>query len=156
MTDERGSSIGEHIQGWIDLCERGPTEVPMTLMVSGRVVTGFITPVPRYYKWRDEVMHRVGLGKGKFSFPAAGIGSLTEQQKEHIRKYWQELSAESAIAERDEHRVLRWFVLRDATILGDTRSGDVASPFLEVAMDSVDGYALGFVVAGETDVDDPT
>ena len=58
MEDGTANSVADNVAFWVDWCEKNAGEVGVTLLVSGRVVMGTITPVPRYYMWRDEVLRR--------------------------------------------------------------------------------------------------
>ena len=109
-------------------------------------LVGF-SPMSRYLDWRLEVMHRVSLGDGSFSFPGE-VGPITPQQSERVAAFWeaaQEQAREESIEPAAQgDRTWTVIYMRDVEIDATTRA-----PFLEVSLDSVDAYFIG--IPGRSD-----
>lgn len=63
-------SLEEHLNVWLRLVESVGTELPVTLLVSGTVVTGWLTPYLRWQNWVTEVVPRARLARSEVSLPA--------------------------------------------------------------------------------------
>ena len=144
-----GGTLHKHLLIWIRAIEKDGSEMPLTLLVSGRLISGFLTPSIRAMDWQSEVLHRAQIS-GKFVVPPR-IGPITEKQKDRAQRYQKELE-ERADQERDEggdeqdatNRAMRSVLfLRDATIYGSVSARDRDVPFIAIALTAVDAYFLG-------------
>lgn len=144
-----GGTLHKHLLIWIQEIEKSGSEMPLTLVVSGRLISGFLTPSIRVMDWQGEVLRRAQIS-GKFVVPPR-IGPMNEKQKNRAQEYQRELEEEAAkegdesgdeqdIVSRAMQRVL---YLRDATIHGFMPAGDRDVPFLAIALTAIDAYFLG-------------
>ena len=122
------------LEAWLKQVEEKPIEIGVTLLVSGRIVSGMLTPLCRYEKWQTEVLHRALLKGGKFPVPSSKIPPLTKKQMEDISKHPRKWDVDS---------VAPVLCLRDVEIQTGVPASWEKRSFLLVSADSVDAFALG-------------
>ena len=114
----------------IHSAERG-LEMSLTVLVSGVVITGVITPWARYQRWLTEVAMRAQYEGGRHSIPDLEIGPIPRSQAEEIRaKYDDELRQVGR--EPDEPLDFPQFVLRDAVVRSGLPAAWSAVPFIVI------------------------
>ena len=125
------------LETWIVTVNETGAEYGLTLLVSGTLVTGHLTPSLRYRDWLREVGRRATITKSKQHLPGSGIGPITEQQAERARGEWLARHASD-----DEQEPTARFCLRDVAVTCSADpSGWTHLPFLMVQLASVDGFS---------------
>jgi hypothetical protein len=122
----------------VALAERNGVELPVTLIVSGKVVTGITTPKFRFDEWFVEIMRRAELNRGK---PLAITGEMPELSPAQLEK----VRSQAAQWDRDNPGVpmdLKVVCLRNAEVVVSANSAN-RLPFLVVRLDQVSAYTIG-------------
>ena len=126
---------------WLRLVHSTGCEVGVTLLVSGRVVSGLLTPVQRFTRWENEVTMRAVHGGGQFRLPSPGLGPPTKEECQAIVDEWEALERNEA----DEPDAKGWAFccLRNAEVFDAIEGSQVKFPMLMVAMSKVAAYSIG-------------
>lgn len=126
---------GDLLETWVTEVNSLGTESAITLLVSGTMLTGFITPTHRYRTWLEEVASRAKFGER--ALPRSAIGPISERQSELARQAWEE-------AERDgtAGASLEQFCLRDVTMMEHGAEAKwTRVPFLVVNRSAVNAFS---------------
>ena len=127
----------DNLETWIVTVNETGAEYGLTLVVSGTLVTGHLTPSLRYRDWLREVGRRATITRSKQHLPGSGIGPISEQQAERARGEWQARPG----ADGEQEPISR-FCLRDAAVTCSADpSGWTHLPFLMVRLASVDAFS---------------
>jgi len=110
-------------------------ELPVTLVLSGTVVTGYLCPLSRYRGAEKESLLRALRGGG-FSVSAI-IGGPTEEQQRRVAEEWE------ATPEEDKPEYFEQFAMRDVTIRAGAAPEWSHAHFLMVSARNVDAIHLG-------------
>ena len=110
-------------------------------MVSGRVVSGLLTPVQRFTHWENEVTMRAVHGGGQFRPPSPDLGPPTDYECQAIVDEWDARERDPA----DDLDSAGWsaFCLRNVEVFDAIGGKQVKFPMLMVAMSEVAAYSIG-------------
>jgi hypothetical protein len=127
------------LETWIQAVNETGAEYGVTLLVSGSLITGHLTPTVRYRDWLREVGRRASITKTRQRLPSSQIGPITEQQADRARAEW---DAAKHSADLDRPPGVTRFCVRDAAVGRlSGPEGWTHFPFLVLALDSVDGFS---------------
>jgi hypothetical protein len=107
---------------WVELVESTGIEMPVTLLVSGAVLVGTLTPWLRYAMWQQEVSLRATHEVGSLGLPVMKIGPISRDLAMQIAESWEERKLTRSLPpdyeNEDNQRELTFpeFALRDAEI----------------------------------------
>lgn len=128
---------------WVELVESTGIEMPVTLLVSGAVLVGTLTPWLRYAMWQQEVSMRATHEVGELVLPVMKIGPISKELTKKIAESWEERKLTRSIPpdseNEDNQQELSFpeFALRDAEIrIGIPRTWR-RYPFLVVRANAV-------------------
>ena len=143
----------DHLQGIIKEVESSGREVGVTLLVSGVVVSGYITPWSRYQRWEREVGMRSLHEGGRSTTLNFGLGPITAAGTREAQASWDRLVAERAREGRGEEEFhFERFALRSAVAeTGVNRDRWREFMFLVISADAVDAYFVGLQATEETE-----
>lgn len=130
---------------WLRVVHQLGVEFGVTMLVSGRIVTGLLTPVQRYRRWEREVTTRAIRGRGTFALPSLDLPGISSAEAEEVRKEWPDLKTELDGDEK-EQGAFAYLCLRNAQI----RDGGqvLRFPMLLVSTQAVHTFMPG-VLSGE-------
>lgn len=118
---------------WVRTVNKGGTEYGVTLVVSGLIVTGHLSPISRYHAWLDEVSSRARFGGG--ALPEGQLGPISQRQSAEAIAAWAAIE-ESA----DDDYTIDQVCLRDVTVLG-AGSRAARLPFLLLDRRAISGFS---------------
>lgn len=127
----------EPLQAFIRLAEHGGAELPVSLLIGGREVYGYLTPYSRFGGFLEELRDMVQNGNRQ-ELPAMEAGPISREEAEAIHGEWADQEPEE-LAELE----YATFVVRDATIRTGVPAAAVQRNFLVVKASSVDAVSLG-------------
>jgi hypothetical protein len=136
--------IVEKLQDWVQVAEATGGEVGLTVLVSGVLVTGMLTPWPRYAAWSKEVTMRGMHETGPQALPDIPMGPISPEQAERARADYAAELSESGF-DADETPEFPQFAMRDVTIRTGAGATWVRVPYLVVDTASVSAFFLGLV-----------
>ena len=84
--------LNEELNIWMKLAEGAGAEFNVTLLVSGTVVTGWLTPLVRYRNWATEVLHRMRLGGGKVNLPTGRMPPIAQKEVDQAKAEYERFS----------------------------------------------------------------
>ncbi len=118
---------------WVRTVNSGGTEYGVTLVVSGLIITGHLSPISRYHTWLDEVSSRARFGGG--ALPEGKLGPITERQSAEAIEAWGAMEESE-----DDQSTIEQVCLRDVTVLG---AGNRAArlPFLLLDRRAISGFS---------------
>lgn len=117
---------------FVQMVEQEGSEIGVTLIVAGRVVSGILTPRKRYFDWLRDSMDRT-LKAGGTATAIEEVGPMSEQQQDEVRAAFLELHGD------DPDLSFRELALRDVSL----DYGRASLPFLLVETDFVAAMTLG-------------
>ena len=128
------------------LFEKG-LEIPVTLVVSGKLVSGYVTSPLRFQKWSTEVIRRAQLAGGTYDVPDAEMQPLTESEKAELKtiaeaarsKLSGQEMLEGEIEDPDLSEMMPILHLRNVFIEGIGRE----MPYVAVQTDRIDALTIG-------------
>ena len=122
------------INNWLNVIHKHGGEMAVTLLVSGRIITGMLTPIQRYGRWEREVTARALLDDGKFTLPSLELGEMSPEESQGIKDDWPE-------QEERAKDGFTYLAIRNAEIRD---SGSVFHcPHLLVLTSAVAAFAIG-------------
>jgi hypothetical protein len=127
------------IDSWLRVVHSTGSEVQVTLLVSGRRITGHLTPIQRYNEWEREVFSRAAREKGTFTLPTLELPPITPQMVQRVVADWPKM-------EKDLDTPGGGFALlclRNATVHEAMPRNDWSCPLLLVATDAVAAFMPG-------------
>jgi hypothetical protein len=131
---------------YFELVESHGVEIGLTLVVSGVVIVGVLTPRLRYRRWRDELFHRALLGKGQFRIPESEIPPISDSLRAEVVAEWERTNAEASATGSDPEEietVVDYCCLRNAEIRAGMAMNWVTAPFLAITASSIDAVYPG-------------
>lgn len=108
-------------------------EISVTLLVSGKRITGHLMPIQRYHDWFQEVMMRAVQGGGHFRVPSNILAPLTEQQSAKVREEWPGIEAKL----EESYAPFETFCLRNVTVHEVPPMGNWECPILLISTAAV-------------------
>lgn len=123
------------------------TEVSITLVVQGVVITGHLTPMRRFQDWFSEAVARTSLGGGKAKLTGK-MEPISDELSEEIARNWEERLSEMG-ADDDEAVSFNSFALRNATVQAGVPMNWNTCPYLLVSSRAVSSFTLGFAHEAE-------
>lgn len=130
------------VDSWLRAVHATGVEISVTLLVSGRLITGMLTPIQRYEDWEREVLRRAFLEGGKFTLPSVELSPITADYSEKVRKAWPDLERELYDDSR-EAKGFAYLCLRNATVHEPIPAASLKSPFVLVAVDAIAAFTPG-------------
>lgn len=125
------------LETWVQAVSESGEEYGVTLLVSGCLVTGHLTPMLRYHDWLRETGRRASLDPRHRRLPAGKIGPITEQQASRARAEWQ-----AGARDFEQLQPPRRLCLRDAAVGQPGSTTDWARlPFLVVDLGAVAAFS---------------
>lgn len=126
------------IDPWLRIVHSTGAEISVTLLVSGRVVTGMLTPMQRWDVWEREVFRRTLLEEGgQFRLPSQEVDPPSEELVERVKSEWESLEAEFYDDSSDTQGFAIAY-LRNATVHSAVRgSHELRMPMLMVHVHSI-------------------
>lgn len=125
------------MSGWIQIIESQGVEVNVTLLVSGCIVTGVLTPILRYHRWVREVVGRALQQRGTFRIPPAEMGPISQEESNEVIAKWKEDYPENPEVDFNA------FCLRNAEIQAGAPVNWEKRAYLVVATDHVAAFTIG-------------
>lgn len=133
------------VDSFVRMVHEHGVEMAVTLLVSGRRITGMLTANQRYMKWEDEILQRARHGGGGFTIPSLEVGDLSEDFWDEVRAHWPEL--EEKVYGGDNESGEGGFgvlCLRNAVVHeGRGDSAATEFPMLMLRADAVQGFMPG-------------
>lgn len=131
---------------FLDMVNKNAGEFGVTLLVSGRIVTGTLTPGKRGADWLKEVVLRAAHEGGHLAVPPRDWRPISETEAEAIREN-DRVNREQAGAGEDQEDQITYasLCLRNATIHGSVPALNSNHPYLFVNTDSVAAFTIGFL-----------
>jgi hypothetical protein len=77
------------ITEWIRYCEENGVEFPMTVIATGMIISGNLSPFARYERWCNEIDHRTRLSGDRLELPNIKLPLLTAEEQAGFREQWQ-------------------------------------------------------------------
>jgi hypothetical protein len=139
------------IDPWLKAVHATGSEISVTMIVSGRTMTGYLTPSQRYRLWEEEVLRRTGQGGGHFTLPSTELGPIDEKLQERVRAEWPNLEKEVYEDGLPDSKGFAFACVRNAWIY-DWRSslpGPLTLPMLLVSVHAVAACSPGVFDAEE-------
>jgi hypothetical protein len=132
--------------GWVHIIQSNAAELGVTIVVSGVVIEGTLTPAQRWAEWTGDVLSvALQLGGGPID---GSTEPMSPAQADRIREEWKQGGKAKAHAEDGETPSFNTLYLRDTVI----RSGIPADwrrvPFLAVSASHVSAFSIGTVTEG--------
>lgn len=127
---------------WLRLVNRTGSEIPVTLLVSGKRITGFLTPLERFRSWEREVLARASRTAEGFSFPSEGLGPITPEMSKKVQDLWPELERDLE-SEPSSTAGFTYLCIRDATMHEVVPVASSHFPMLLIAAPAVEGFMPG-------------
>jgi hypothetical protein len=84
---------------WIRYVEENASEVAVTVVIGGTVISGMLSPFARYERWCKEIDRRTRLAGGAVTLPNIKLPPLTAEERAEFREQWEARLA----AARAEH-----------------------------------------------------
>jgi hypothetical protein len=138
------------VELWVRLVETQASEIGVTVVMHGVVITGVMTPYERFARWTQEVFHRAARGGGRFGLPKAEMLPLTPEEVERIRAEWKaredEVRSADGLSPDDDVDLdldLSYFCLRDAVVRAGHPDTWFTVPYLLLRTTSVDAFFPG-------------
>jgi hypothetical protein len=134
----------KHLQDLIKTVEATGGEIGVTLLVSGVVVSGYITPWTRFVRWEREVLMRTAHEGGRSIALNFGLGPIMPDDTREARESWDELVRErekEGTTEDDVH--FDSFALRSAVAETSVNRDRWREFTYLVSADSVDAPHVG-------------
>lgn len=124
----------------VRLVEGKGTEIGVTLVVDGTLVTRLLTPMKRYTDWHTEAISR-GIRAGGHTVLRGLMEPLTKEKGAEIAEEWRERMEEQGI--ESEHVTFRCFALRNAEVQAGVPMNWPTFPYLLIAAGHVSALTLG-------------
>ena len=138
MSSER-SGLDSTFRLWLSTVYQHGIEVSVTLIVSGKRVTGLLSPVQRYLDWQEEVFARALSNHGQFKIPSTELGPMSESQRESIVARWPEM--EARLQESNESFPV--LCIRNAEVQESSAAYNWRMPFLLIPAEHVAAFSVG-------------
>jgi hypothetical protein len=74
---------------WIRYVEENGSEVAVTVVIGGTVISGMLSPFARYERWGKEIDQRTRLAGGAVTLPNIKLPPLTAEERAEFREQWQ-------------------------------------------------------------------
>jgi hypothetical protein len=138
------------VELWVRLVETQASEIGVTVVMHGVVITGVMTPYERFARWTQEVFQRAAHSGGRFGLPNAEMLPPTPDEVERIRAEWKaredEVRSAEGLGPDDEVDLdldLSYFCLRDALVRAGHPDTWFTVPYLLLRTTSVDAFFPG-------------
>jgi hypothetical protein len=125
---------------YLRLVEATGSEVGVTLLVSGVLITGILTPWARYTAWTKEITMRAVHERGPQGLPDVPMGPITPEITERVRAQWKADAAEAGMNPDDFEPEYREFALRDVEIRAGMKPLWAKAPYLVLATSEVAAF----------------
>jgi hypothetical protein len=130
--------LNEELNPWIRMAEGVGAEFNVTLLVSGAVVTGWLTPLLRYRNWATEVLQRMRLAGGKVTLPIGRMAPIGLKEIEQAKAQYETLSEGGT---QDVQFPI--FCLRNAQFRTGLPAERPTHSYVVIATDAVSAFTLG-------------
>ena len=130
---------------WIRVVQSAGTEVSVTVLVSGVLITGFLTPWARYTSWSQEVAMRAMHEGGTHPLPDAAMGPISEHMTARVRAEWDAEVQEAGVDPDDYWPAFEQFALRDVEIRAGMKMYWPQVPYLVVSVSEVAAFMPGTI-----------
>jgi hypothetical protein len=142
--------VVEIFERLVYLVNSGASEIEVTILVRGRVISGFLTPNQRFQTWMLRTINQAAQQDSDVQVPLVDDSRMLEEEKEAVRQAWRSLEqgafdSPSSDAVRNLRHSHQNFCLRNARIWGSFRglSEMARVAYLMLAIDAVEGFSLG-------------
>lgn len=130
--------LSEELNIWMKLAEGAGAEFNVTLLVSGTMVTGWLTPLVRYRNWATEVLQRLRLGGGKVKLPTGGMPPIAQKEVDQAKAEYEKLTDGGKL-----EVVFPILCLRNAQFRVGVPSERPTHGYLLISTDAVNAFTLG-------------
>jgi hypothetical protein len=135
------------IDPWIRFVHENAVEVAVTLLVSGRLVTGMLVPTQRYERWEREVLKRTELAGGRFELPSLELPPMSKEDVAETRTRWPDIEQE-LYPDHAQEEGFAYLCLRNARIYDVMNRSSIPLPFLLLSVHAVAALMPGLVQPG--------
>jgi hypothetical protein len=130
------------IDPWLRRVQASGAEIAVQLLVSGRRVTGFLTPYQRYDEWEFEVRRRA-LREGGHFVARGDLGPISPKLSKRVADEWPALQAKMDADDDGAPNGLLCAYVRDATIHEVVPMNSTRVPMLLVLAAEIAACSLG-------------